>query len=203
MSDRVQVSNLILAKLGERDRLLDPQDDTKAAKAINQAWDLTRDALLRRHLFNFAMRRTILTAQAGFAAIGRWTHSFPLPTDCLRVVEVGLSGQVIVDYQIEGRAIIAPMAGPLLLRWIARVVNVAEWDPLFVEAFASRMAYQLADSITGDLQRKSEALQSFNMAIREATGVDGRENPPEEEIESSWVTARYNPETAQGGGGGW
>ena len=193
MVDRVSVSNLVLSKLGDEDQLTDPDDDRKAARAIKAVWDIVRDVVLRAHLWNFAVRQASLTS-ADPAPTFIYTHSFPLPADFLRLDPSQMEPwSVRENYQLQGRRLLlASTPGPILIRYVARIEEVGDWDALFVEAFACRLAYQIADRITGDMNRKGECWRSYTLAMSEAKGVDGRENPPEPPVDSSWVTARYD-----------
>jgi hypothetical protein len=193
MVDRVSVSNLVLSKLGDEDQLTDPDDDRKAARAIKAVWDIVRDIVLRAHPWNFAMRQASLTAADPAPQFG-YTHSFPLPEDFLRLDPTVMEPFSVRDaYQLEGsRRLLASTPGPVLIRYVARIEAVGDWDPLFIEAFACRLAYQICDRITGDMNRKAECWRAYTLSMGEAKGVDGRENPPEAPIDSSWVTARYD-----------
>lgn len=191
MVDRVSVSNLVLSKLGDEDQLTDPDDDRKPARAIKAVWDLVRDIVLRAHPWNFAIRQASLTASDP-APEFIYTHGFTLPSDFLRLDPTQMEPYHIRDaYQLEGGRLLANTPGPVQIRYVARIAEVGLWDPLFIEAFACRLAYQIADRITGDMARKAECWRAYQVSMSEAKGVDGRENPPEPPIDSSWVTARY------------
>jgi hypothetical protein len=193
VADRVSVSNLVLAKLGEPKKITDPNDDTRAARAIARVWDVTRDMALRAHPWNFAMKREILTASASLPVWG-WGYAFPLPSDFIRLdldtIEPStLRGENM--FQIEGNAMLCDALGPVYVRYVRRVAEVGLWDPMFVEAFANLLAWQTADDITGDLARKDRCWKAWEDSLPAAKGVDGRENPPQPAEDSSWVTARY------------
>lgn len=193
MADRVEVSNLTLAKLGETKKLIDPFDDTKAARSIARVWNVTRDMALRAHLWNFAMERASLTAIADVPPYG-WAYAFELPGDFIRLDIDKLEPAPIRaegDHSIEGGKLLANFLGPVNIRYVRRVAEVGRWDALFVEVFASLLAWQIADDITGDLARKDRAWKAYQDALPPAKGVDGRENPPEPAEDSSWVFARY------------
>lgn len=190
---RTEISNLILSKLGEEDAITDPDEEGKAARSINAVWNSVRDTVLRMHLWNFATKRAQLTPLADTPAHG-FAYAFQLPTDFIRNDISKLQPtSVRSDHQLEGtRRILANEMGPLDLVYIRRVETEGDWDPLFVEAFASRVAWQIALKVTGDKQIKQAAWQEYSLAIREAKGVDGGENPSEPPVDSSWVTARYD-----------
>ena len=188
---RSEISNLILSKLGEEDGLTDPDETGKAARSINAVWNSVRDTVLRVHLWNFATARTQMTPLSAAPSHG-FSYAYALPTDFLRLdLAKLLPRNVRTDFQLEGsRRLLTNDAGPVDLVYIRRVEAEGDWDPLFVEAFASRLAWQIALKVTGDRQIKREAWQEYTVALREAKGVDGQENPAEPPLDSSWITAR-------------
>ncbi|QJQ31823.1 hypothetical protein GV829_04640 [Sphingomonas lacunae] len=203
MVDRVAVSNLALSIIGEDDQLVDPLDDTKAARTIAAVWDAVRDEVLRKHPWNFAIRRTMLTAVDGYAPVNDFTHLYTLPPDCLRVLDVAIGGTLTRDYAIEAQGLLSYGPGPVGLRYVSRVENAALWDSCFVRAFACRLAWQISERITGDLNRKAAIDRDYRLALAEAKAVDGRENPPEPAMDSSWITSRITGPSGIGEGSGW
>jgi hypothetical protein len=188
MADYVSIANLAASKLGEDDQLRSPEDDTHLGRTVAAVWDLVRQAALRDHSWNFAMKRAALPKSAA-AAPFPWRSSFPLPADNLRLVEV-LDLQARSAYQIEGRAILCNSDGPVHIRYITDVAEPALWDQLFVEAFACRLAFQISDRITGDSNRKQAAWAEYQAALAQAKRVDARENPQVAWEAGSWETAR-------------
>lgn len=188
MASFVTIANLAASKLGEDDQLASDTDDTHLARSVRAVWDLVRRAALRDHPWNFAVRRAQLPASATIVA-DPYGYAFPLPADCVRLLDV--SGWSRERYQLEGRAILADSAGPLAIRYIADVVEPALWDDLFVEAFACRLAFQVADRITGDRGRKSDAWAGYEDALSQAKRVDARENPGVTWEPTGWELARW------------
>jgi hypothetical protein len=189
MADYVSIANLALSKLGEDDQLRDPDQDSHSARAVRAVWDAVRRAVIRDHPWNFAIARTPLAAVEG-AECHPWQAAFALPADNLRLIEIIDPAPCRDRYSVEGGSILADTAGPLWVRYVRDVTETERWDDLFVEAFASRLAFQLADRITGDRGRKADAWSAYRAALASAKGVDAKENPPVETDESSWVTAR-------------
>lgn len=199
MADYVTIANLALSKIGEDDQIRDPDQDSHAARTVRAVWDQIRRAVLRAHPWNFALKRFECAARTG-AVPHPWENAFPLPSDCVRLIEVLDPASVRDTYELEGRELLADTAGPVFIRYVSDITETALWDDLFVEAFACRLAFQIADRITGDRGRKDDCWQAYRFALREAKGTDARENPPIPFPDSSWVTARYG---AAGTGGGW
>jgi hypothetical protein len=195
VADYVTIANLALSKLGEDDQIRDPDQDSHAARSVRAVWDPVRRFVLRKGKFNFAMKRAELAAQAssspGYESSYPFTNRFPVPDGFVRLVEVLGPASVVEAYKYERKAILADSVGPVFIRYVADVAETGDWDDLFVQAFAARLAFQIADRITGDRGRKADAFTEWRLAIKEAAGVDAKEDPPEEPYESSWVTSRF------------
>jgi len=194
MADRVTISNQALSLLGEDDQLIDPDDDTHAARTIRSVWDVVRQAVLREGEFNFAIVRATLPSDAGLSAddLYPYSYGFPLPDAFLRLVEVLDPPGITGSYEIEGGRIVADTTGPVRIRYVQDVPETGRWDSTFVNAFAHRLAYQIAERITGDRSRKADCWSGFKQAMGKAIGVDSVENPPVVTEEDDWITCRWS-----------
>jgi hypothetical protein len=92
VADFVSVANMALGRCGEPYRITVQSEDTPSGATIRSEWDNARRAVLRRGKFNFSMTREALTAQArpipNSSTPAPFGYRFPLPPDCLRVVEI-------------------------------------------------------------------------------------------------------------------
>lgn len=190
MADYVTIANLALSLLGENDQLRDPDQDGHAARSVRAVWWQVRRAVLRDHPWNFAMARHMLPASATIVPIG-WDRAFPLPDNCVRLVEILSPAISVADYALEGGAILCDAPGPLGVRCVMDVEETSRWDDLFVDAFAAKLAWQIADRITGDRGRRQDMERAYMAALNRAKGVDAKENPPIEAEDGSWITARW------------
>lgn len=198
MASQVEIANRALTKIGEA-RVLSLSDDLEAARTVNSLWDVVRDAELRARNWNFAISRTSLPALIPVPAWG-FDRQFQLPADCLRVLQVGeyFPGPSLSDYrssseamwQIEGRKILTDMPAPLAIRYVARIEDTGQWDALFVEAFACRLAVELCERLTQSGGKKQIAWDEYREAIRLAVRSDAIESPPEPLPDDSWMLSR-------------
>lgn len=196
MSDYVTIANLAGSKIGADDQLRDPDQDSTFGRSIRAVWDPVRKAVLRAGKFNFSLRRFELAAQNPLMipappSAYPYANRFPLPAESLRLVEVIGPSSIVASYKNEGGAILANTDGPVFVLCVIDIVETALWDDLFAEAFACRLAFQVADRITGDRGRKADCWASYRQAISLAAGVDAKEDPPTEAEDSSWITARF------------
>lgn len=195
MTSYVTIANLAASKLGEDDQLRSPDDDTHLGRSVKAVFDPVRRAALRDHSWNFAMSRRELAASNTASVPYPWQSVFPLPFECLRLIEV-LNFSTRSNYQLEGRSILANSAGPVYIRCIIDVAEPALWDDLFVEAFACRLAFQIGPRIVGSAFDKGTAWKVYQKALADAKRADALENPAVPNEASSWETSRYGGATS-------
>jgi len=193
MSSTIEICNLALTKLGAA-RITSLADDSKQARALSAIFDATRDAELVAHPWSFAITRAALPASSTAPAFG-WDRAFPLPADCLHLVQVGDSFSYYdsdtagAGFDVEGGAVLTDATSPLLIRYTYRVTNSGLFPPLFVQSLACRLAFELAEELTQNLSKKSAAWDERTAAIRDAKRANVIEKPPQTVPDLSWVRA--------------
>jgi hypothetical protein len=198
MASRVEIANRALTKVGEA-RIMSLDDDVEAARVISALWDVVRDAELRSRNWNFSVKREALAALSAAPSWG-FAVQYQLPSDCLRVVQVGefFPGPSMSDYrnrsesmwQIEGGKILTDYEAPLKIRYVARIEDTGSWDALFVEVFACRLAVEICERITQSNTKRELAWNEYGDAIKSAVRADAIENPPEPLPDDSWMLSR-------------
>jgi len=184
MASKVEICNRALEKLGAGS-ITSLADDTVEARACALLFDTARDAVLRRYAWNFAVKRTNLAALAAAPSWG-FDAAYPLPADCLRVLEV----QDDDAWAVEEGNILSDVGDPIYIRYIAQITDTAQFDPLFVEALASKLAYEMAEHLTQSSTKKDQAAKDFAATLLEAARTDGLESTPSTLPEGSWLDSR-------------
>lgn len=194
----VDIANRALVKIGEQ-RITSFDDDNKASRAVKALYPTVRDSELRKHRWNFATKRAQLAALATAPAFG-FDYAYQLPSDCLRVDFVGdfYPGVDLSDYRnadssewrVEARTILTNLSAPLNLRYGARITDPTQFDAMFVEALAAKLAIELADVLTQTGTRKEQAKADYQDAMRTARSLDAIEDPPQQMPDTSWTLGR-------------
>lgn len=196
MASLVEICNNALTKLGES-RIVAITDDTKPARALNAVWDMKRDAELAAHPWTFAIRRAALPAAVDTPEFG-WDYQFPLPSDYLRLVEVGENmvlymGDTTPYFQVEGistgMAILCDETAPLNVRYVSRVEDCGLWSPLFCELMACRLAADLCEELSASDSKRQRALEEHKATLILARRANAIEQPPQPTVETAWVRA--------------
>lgn len=198
MASKTDIANRALTKLGE-DRITDLLDDTERARTLNSMYAMCRDAELRAHVWNFAIKRASLPRLAQLPAFG-YDFQYQLPSDLVRVIQINewwywwggadYYGGNNAEYQIEGRMILSNFNGPMPIRYVASVDDPGLYDSLFVEAFACRLAMEACERLTQSNTKLQALQQQYIAAIRQAVRADAVENPPESLPDESWMLSR-------------
>lgn len=147
-------------------------DDRKAALLINKNYLQVRDYVLRAHNWNFATKRVVLTADVTLPAWGAGNY-FTHPSDWIRSIQVGEYGDRY-EWDSENNKIRWD-GTELQLRYIYRVDDPNKFDAHFVEAYTSRLAYNVSMGLAVDAQLRKELLALYDKDLRKAMSVDGVE----------------------------
>lgn len=141
------IANVALGHLGVA-RIAELTDKSPQAEHVRRMWNTTRDNLIRAYPWNFAIKRIQLTAAAPGPAFG-WIYAYPLPGDCLRVLEVNgcPPGVGSVPFQLEGQEILTDLT-TCKLRYLRIVEQVSAWSADFCELFGFELAKSIAPSFT-------------------------------------------------------
>jgi hypothetical protein len=201
MADRVGLSNLALQHIGEDDRIVSPDEDSRPARAIRTAWDLTYEFVLAEANWGFAT----LTLAIGKRAvhpdfpIALERNAFPLPPDLVRfgeVIEPDLNDETDA-FSIEGgpngSELLAAEDGPITIRYVANRAEFkdpARWPSLFCEAFAFRLAWQISDALAADKARKDRAFDGSEKALSRARRANNRMKARKGNASTPWSRSR-------------
>ena len=186
MTSKTEIANLALLLLGDSS-VLDITDNSVRAKAMNLAYDTTRKALLRSYDWNFARGRVVLAKDTETPVFGLG-FQYTLPAGSLKVRMDNTVDQR--DFIVEGLKIFTDVDTSIDLKYTKDVTDPNIFDPLFVEAFAAKLALKTANKIIGSTSGVQLAQLQFDDAIREARRVSAFEQHSEEPPEDDWVLAR-------------
>jgi hypothetical protein len=189
MASEVDICNRALQKLGAK-RITALSDDSVNARACNSAYSHVRDAELRAHPWNFAIARAELAADATAPDWGR-ANAYQLPSNFLCMVnDYPEDNDNSKDWVIEGRKILTDDSDPIYIRYIKKETDTSQFDSLFVEALATKLAFELCEEITQSNTKKEGLRQDYEQVIRNARRMNAIEKVSSEPPEDTWVTVR-------------
>jgi hypothetical protein len=194
-NSETEICNIALGHLGEAP-ITSLEEDSRAARACQLHYALTRDELLRAHRWNFAKDRVRLSEMAEAPAFG-WARQFLLPADCLRVVEFNdqeIGDWISEEYEIEERRLLTD-AEEARVVYIKKISDVSRFDALFVQALALKLGIILSEQIRGTTGKTQDLTQAYErLAGPLAKRVDaneGRRRKGTLPVNSRAIRARY------------
>jgi len=180
----VDCCNSALQKLGEPS-IIALDSNTLQGRQILIAYESNRKSELRKHRWNFAIKRAILAPDATAPAFD-YAYAFTVPADCLRVL---MPTDVDLDWVVEGRKILSNSSNVLRLRYIADVANAAEWDSIFYDMLAISLAIDLCERLTNSVGKKAALEQDYRDANAEARKNNAYEQLPQDAPDDSFIVA--------------
>ena len=163
------------------------------ARIAENLWPSTRDAVLRSHPWNCAVKRVTLSPEATAPA---FTHDFDkrfiLPSDWLRNVEINGQRADHVDYRIEGKRLLMN-GSTCYLRYIYKNTDIGSWDPMLVECAEFAMAAKMAYPITKSTAVRKEMQDTLLFYLKRARAVDGQDESPTQLGSFEILGARRSP----------
>jgi len=184
---RTDIANRALDAIGY-DNIGSINDTSKSARLCNRLFVPLRDDLLRRHPWNFAMKRTVLPAMAT-APVWQWSYAYQLPTDCIRVTRLNVSDPT-TRYAVEGGVLVTDIGPPLGVLYISRVEDEGHFDALFATCLVTAMARDLAWPLGNNAKRRTELASDFTALLRDARSADAAEGTPDQLWADTLIDAR-------------
>ena len=194
MSSEVALCNLALSHLGQGG-ISSLDENSTEAELCKLAYPVSRDATLRDHPWNFAMRREPLALLADEAPPG-WDYVYQYPADCLAaryiLPECGVGKPPFEIALGSGgmQRIVLTDEPSAWLAYTARVKDTTLFDPLFVQAVAVRLASDLAQPITGEGTKQQNLLRLYEGLLDMARQADANEGRVAAPPGSAFLEAR-------------
>lgn len=185
----VVIANRALQVLGVSSRISALDQDDVNARALSLAFVPVRDALLRKYEWNFAIRRVAIAKLSDEDAY-EGLNQYLLPNDYARLLrrdKTGTSPTSRKDWQIENGKILTADGSPLEFRYLAKVTDPQEFDSLFDELLAYRLALTTGRAITGSATIVEEVKAGHDDLLLDARQLNSYENDAQEPPEDEWI----------------
>lgn len=163
-----KICNMSLAKLGAK-RLNDFDTDSSTQAILCRThYEQTRDSLIRSHYWRFASGRVELSQDTTDPDF-EWDNQFILPNDFMRLKSVFDDDNTPPrdtrrSYAVEGQRILTNES-TIQIRYIKKVKDVTEFDPLFVEVLVLQLALKLVGPLAGGDPKLQDVIQREIAAV--------------------------------------
>lgn len=100
------------------------------------------------------------------------------------------TGLMYKDWNFEGDFIVSREPFPIVLRFVADIIDVRSMDPMFCEGLGARIAFEIVERLTQSTAKRAGIQAAYNKAIGDARTVNGIETGPTEPPEDDYITCR-------------
>ena len=184
MAGEVDIANIALTNLGEA-KIVSMTENSERARLCNLRFPDVRDMILRQHPWNCTIARAVLSRLAESPAWG-FLYQYQLPADLLRVLSIY---DLTRTYKIEGGKLLTE-ATDGILKYQKRIDDMTLLDASLVNVMGLRLAWELAEPLTGKTTLKQEMWQKYERNLMEARSIDASEGSAERVEFNTWLDAR-------------
>ena len=177
---------MALGYLGVRP-VSDIDETSEQAKRVRLFYDTTRDSVLRSFPWVFALKQWNCPAVKHAPVFKNFKYGCSIANDCLRVLH---GVDPAVRFERAGKYIYAD-ENPIDVIGIRRVESEVEFDSVFTEVFALKLACNLSVVLADDKGLRDRLRNDYEILIKTAEVKSALEGPVSEyPYESGWLKAR-------------
>lgn len=183
---KIQIINMALILLSA-EQIVSVDAPVPSAKKAKVIWDITRDALLEEHPWNFAVKRVKLPSLTTSPSF-EYTYTFELPTDWIKSLDLYPAE---IEYKIEDNKLLCNEPS-ISLKYIARIEDTTKFTPLFADTLAAALAWRLAYPITQSSSVVSAMWDIYINRLSSARSADSQNDTPDpiDKYGNTWIDAR-------------
>jgi hypothetical protein len=178
------ICNSALIKIGA-DRINSMTETNRRAQLCNEQYSKVRDEVLRSHPWNFAITRAEFSQLTTTPSFG-YNYEYAIPSDCLRILSLHDN---TIEWKQEGNKILSD-SETIKARYLKRITAPAEFDSIFIEGLALRLAVDLAYSLVQSSTLSQNLLGEYSRHLALARSIDAQEGTPPDLIDDSFLEAR-------------
>lgn len=180
----VEVVNLALDQIGQPP-LAALDNTTDVGKKCLRTYGPLRDAVLRDHAWNFAVKWKLALAADATKVSAAFAYSYTRDPKDLRVLGINDDPEAI--WKVEGRHIVTDESS-VDVQYIEQNTDPTTWDSGFVIMFSVRLAAHLALAISQRADYAQKLLQTYELLKTGVLSVDGQEGTLEPFITDDLTT---------------
>lgn len=179
--------------------VLAADNTTPQGRRFANVYPMQRDALLRAHYWNFAIKRTSLAALSTTPDWG-YTLQYQLPSDCLGILQVNdYAGQPAIGYynqldnspyKIESGMILTDYPAPLKIRYLSRVTDTSQFDTCFTEMLSLKIAAVLVEDLKNNTQMVGNIMEMYQDSLKRALRGNAIEKAQQGMVDGDIIVSR-------------
>ena len=197
MPSQLAICNMALAHIGKAP-ITSINDATESARKCLLFYDNTKKAVLRRIDWPFARTAEAL-GLIDLETIPGWSYLYTYPSDAVLVRKILIENASSTDKSYDWIGCLSPVTATKSIacnvsdayaEYTANILDPTQFDPLFVDAFAAKLAATIAQPLTGSQEVVKYALGIYQFHINEAAVVGRNEEKNPKDIETKYISAR-------------
>ena len=193
MTTKVSICSAAIGELG-RSPIASFDESSDVARLCANLYDTNRDALLRSHLWNCAVRSETLSPIAmptGFSNVA-FSNAFLLPGDWLRTIRLGSTRDSSnTCFRQEGRYLLTD-SDSIVLRYVWRNEDPGTYDALLIQVLTALMKWRMTYALTKSTSLRDSNMQEYRLLLQQAKSIDSMEEPGDMVAEDTpLISARY------------
>jgi hypothetical protein len=175
MASVVDICNMALSRLGCT-KITSIDEESTTAKACKIEFEPTRDSILRDYPWNFATKIESLARLNGEKYFG-WEYVYSYPKSCLfdrKIFNEATYNSVdkqpyrIISSNINSKLLILCNLDDAFMEYTAKITDTTLFDASFVDAFAWKLAANLAKPLTGNAELAINLMRTYYQVIDKA-----------------------------------
>lgn len=174
MTSKVGISNLALSRLGAS-TITSLTDGTTEANLCNTFFDELIDRVIMQGRWTSTIKRTSLAKTTNTPAF-EFANEFQLPVDpkCLQVLAIDEDTHGTTPYTIEGDKLLTDNSS-IKIKYIARITDSEDWDPMLTHAFELLLTSYLALPISGDKAMAQALREEYEQVVQLNLSIDAQQ----------------------------
>ena len=193
MANKIDIANLALTMLGA-EQIASINDNSESANKIRTVYESVRNAVFEEHPWNFASREVRLAPLAD-KPLRKFGFKYIKPEDCVRVNSLyDKDGNAIPpeNYSVISNEIQCNESS-IILNYNTLVTDESEFSALFVQAFATRLAFEICYGVTGSRTLMTDLWALYQQKFQTGKTANAKEDPYKNlnEFGDPWIDARF------------
>lgn len=194
MSIVTEICNIALSHIG-CSRISSIDEAKKEARECKVLYEAVRDSVLRDHMWGFATKHLQLALLPD--EYKGWDYAYTYPVDCLAARYIYNSAsktkkipfKILANKTLTG-VVLATDQQDAILFYTAKIVELGGLDSQFRDAFAWRLAADLAIPLKDSSNKQGNAMKMYYSIISAAQASDANEEYEKPDYTSSYVEGR-------------
>ena len=118
----------------------------------------------------------------------RWTRTFSLPSDFVRLVEVQDS---VDNHEIQSDKLLTDLT-TVRVDYVKQVTDVATMSPMLREAIAAKVAFEIALRVTNSNEKRQLMNDHYRATLSLARNIDASQRSADSTKTEGWLKSRLS-----------